>query len=110
MLSIVALPYQAFVISHPRDVYRVVVTPDGDTRGLYVAAKTPTGFTARESQGGHSTVTFDYRIVATQLGQIGRRMSTAITPKLHLPPASRRAPKTAHRPAMPPIPKLVNRR
>jgi hypothetical protein len=55
--------------------YRVFLTPDGDTRGLFVASKTPAGFVVRESQGGRSTLTFDYRVVATSLGQTGRRMS-----------------------------------
>jgi hypothetical protein len=55
--------------------YRVFVTPRGDTRGLYVAATTPGGFTVRESQGGHATVSFDYRVVATPLGQTGRRIA-----------------------------------
>jgi hypothetical protein len=57
--------------------YRVFITPDGDTRGLFVATKTARGFVVRESQGGRSTVTFDYRIVATTQGQFGKRMSVA---------------------------------
>jgi len=57
------------------DSYRVFLTPDADTRGLFVASKTPAGFVVRESQGGRSTVSFDYRVVATSLGQTGRRMS-----------------------------------
>jgi hypothetical protein len=44
--------------------YHVFVTPRGDTRGLYVSATTPLGFEVREAQGGRSTVSFDYRIVA----------------------------------------------
>jgi hypothetical protein len=57
--------------------YRVFVTPRGDTRGLYVAATRPSGFVVRESQGGRSTVGFDYRVVATPLGQTGRRIALA---------------------------------
>jgi hypothetical protein len=56
-----------------RTAYRVFVTPGGDTRGLFVTMKTPQGFIVRESQGGRSTVSFDYRIVATALGQTGKR-------------------------------------
>ncbi len=48
--------------------YHVFITPNGDTRGLYVGLKTPAGFEVREAQGGHSTVSFDYRIVARPLG------------------------------------------
>jgi hypothetical protein len=55
--------------------YRVFVTPNGDTRGLFVATKTPGGFIVREAQSGRSTVTFDYRIVATALGRAGQRMA-----------------------------------
>ena len=55
--------------------YRVFVTPNGDTHGLFVATKTPSGFIVRESQGGRSTVSFDYRIVATALGQSGQHMA-----------------------------------
>jgi hypothetical protein len=35
------------------------------------------GFVVRESQGGRSTVGFDYRVVATPLGQTGRRIALA---------------------------------
>ena len=55
--------------------YRVFVTPNGDTRGLFVATKTADGFIVREAQGGRSSVTFDYRIVATALGHTGQRMA-----------------------------------
>jgi hypothetical protein len=55
--------------------YRVFVTPNGDTHGLFVATKTPAGFVVHEAQGGRSTVTFDYRIVATAAGQGNVRMA-----------------------------------
>ena len=58
-----------------RTPYRVFITPDGDTHGLFVALKTAHGFIVRESQGGRSSVAFDYRIVASTQGQIGKRMS-----------------------------------
>jgi hypothetical protein len=64
----------------PRVSYHVVITPDGDTRGLYVASKMPTGFIVRESQGGPSTVGFDYRIVAVATGQVGVRMAAITQP------------------------------
>ncbi len=53
-----------FASTIDRSAYRVFLTPMGDTRGLFVSAKTPTGFEVREAQGGRSTVSFDYRIVA----------------------------------------------
>lgn len=70
--------------------YRVFLTPDGDTRGLYVASKTPTGFVVREAGGGHATLPFDYRIVATKLGESGQRMAVmnpASLPHVKLPSA-----------------------
>ncbi len=53
--------------------YRVFLTPDGDTRGLYISARTPSSFVVRETQGGRSTLTFDYRIIAASLGQANQR-------------------------------------
>jgi hypothetical protein len=55
--------------------YHVFLTPDGDTRGLYVASKSPTSFVVRETQGGRGTLAFDYRIVAYVDGQATRRMA-----------------------------------
>ncbi|MBD5604018.1 MAG: hypothetical protein IAI48_02855 [Candidatus Eremiobacteraeota bacterium] len=55
--------------------YRVFITPHGDSRGLYVAGEMPAGFSVRESQGGRSSMTFDYRIVATPLGHARERMA-----------------------------------
>ena len=57
-----------------RRAYQVMLTPDGDTRGLYTAIKTPTSFTVREVQGAHGTLDFDYHIYAPALGQAGVRM------------------------------------
>ncbi len=84
----------------PHVAYRVFLTPDGDTRGLFVATKTPAGFVVRETQGGRSTLAFDYRIIATTLGAAGQRMSVAtdsmlghldkaMLPKLHARPPGR---------------------
>jgi hypothetical protein len=75
--------------------YRVFLTPAGDTHGLFVAAKTANGFIVRESQGGHATVNFDYRIVATALGQAGQRM--AVTSSAAIPRAA--APVMPAKPA-----------
>jgi hypothetical protein len=55
---------QAFGSTIDRNsAYHVFLTPDGDA-SLYVAQKTPNGFVVRETHGGHSTLSFDYRIVA----------------------------------------------
>lgn len=55
------------------DPYRVFLTPNGDTRGLYVAQKLTNGFIVRETERGRGTLDFDYRIVATALGHAGER-------------------------------------
>ncbi len=68
--------------------YRVFLTPMGDTRGLFVSAKTPSGFEVREAQGGRSTLSFDYRIVARPLD--------AKNDRLPLAPARSR-PRSLHR-------------
>jgi hypothetical protein len=60
--------------SHP---YLVFLTPDGPSRGLYVAGKTSVGFAVRENPGGHANLTFDFRIVASPVGQDARRLPDA---------------------------------
>ena len=57
--------------------YLVFLTPMGDTRGLYVRLKTPVGFEVRETQGGRSSLLFDYRVVARPLGANGDRLPIA---------------------------------
>ncbi len=58
----------------PRAPYHVMVTPDGDTRGLYVERKTLAGFIVREVQGGRGSLEFDYHIYAPARGHAGERM------------------------------------
>lgn len=54
--------------------YHVFLTPNGDSKGLYVFAKTASSFEVRESGGGTSTLAFDYRIVAKRRGFESQRM------------------------------------
>jgi hypothetical protein len=54
--------------------YHVFLTPNGDSKGLYVIAKTPTTFEVRESGGGTSSLTFDFRIVAKRRGFEAQRL------------------------------------
>jgi hypothetical protein len=86
--------------------YRVFLTADGETRELYVAAKSPASFTIREAQGGRSTVDVDYRIVASVAGQSGQRMSLtrAVEPRIARVPAALTVPPLAARPVLPPSP------
>jgi hypothetical protein len=60
-----------------RRPYQVFLTPGGDTRGLYVAQKTPSGFVVREVQGGRGTFEFDYHIYATAIGGAAQHMAIA---------------------------------
>ncbi len=72
--------------------YRVFLTPDGDTRGLYIFTRTPKSFVVRETQGGRSTLTFDYRIVAASLGQANQRaavVNASALARAPLTPASK---------------------
>jgi hypothetical protein len=54
--------------------YHVFLTPNGDSKGLYVIAKTPTTFEVRESGGGTSSLAFDYRIMAKRRGFEAQRL------------------------------------
>jgi hypothetical protein len=76
----------------PNKPYHVFLTPMGDTRGLYVSLKTRSGFEVRESQGGRSTVEFDYRIVANPIDGSIERLPNAptITKPQGKRPAARR--------------------
>jgi hypothetical protein len=66
--------------------YHVFLTPDGDTNGLFVATKTAEGFVVRETRGGRSSLSFDYRIVASVDGQANRRMSLSRSAQLPVAP------------------------
>jgi hypothetical protein len=54
--------------------YMVFLSPEGDTRGLFVTDKSPSAFTVHENQGGHATVSFSYRIVAKRYGMAQQRL------------------------------------
>ena len=77
----------ASVVDRTRQ-YFVFLTPNGDSRGLYVSDRTPTGFTVRENGSGRSTLSFDYRIVAKPYGESMPRlpsMNFAAQPRLMRP-------------------------
>jgi hypothetical protein len=57
-----------------RGGYHVFVTPEGDSKGLYVV-KGAGGFFVREQQGGRSNMAFDYRIVAKPREERGARLA-----------------------------------
>lgn len=58
----------------PRAAYMVTITPEGDSNGLYVTAKTLDGFEVHENRGGRSTLAFSYRIVAKPYGETAPRL------------------------------------
>jgi hypothetical protein len=68
--------------------YLVSVTPEGDCNGLYVAQRTPGGFTVRELRDGHGTVSFEYRIVAKRYGVHAPRLPMTDV----IQPPTRRSP------------------
>jgi hypothetical protein len=76
--------------------YHVTITPDADTRGLFVASKTPTSFVVREIQGGRDSLAFDYHIAAGALGRAAARL-------VEMTPAQLRAVE-------PRLPKIVRQR
>ena len=55
--------------------YLVFTTPQGDGAGLFVSNRTSRGFDVRQSLGGRSNMTFDYRIVAHQFGRDDKRIA-----------------------------------
>ncbi len=59
----VALDADFAAIVHA-DTYHLFLTPRGDCKGLYASAQTATGFSVRELQGGTSSLSFSYRVVA----------------------------------------------
>jgi len=63
--------------------YHVFLTPDGDCEGLYVTARTATGFEVRELHQGKSNVAFDYRVIARRRGYETKRLAdvTNATPR-----------------------------
>ena len=58
----------------PSAPYVVFVSPEGQSRGLYVTNRTPGGFTVAENDGGRSSISFGYRIVAKPYGVNAARL------------------------------------
>jgi hypothetical protein len=63
--------------------YHVFLTPRGDSPGhLYVTNVTANSFEVREANGGTSSISFDYRIVAKRRGYEAKRL-TDVTDAFH---------------------------
>jgi hypothetical protein len=78
--------------------YHVFLTPKGDSDGLYVSNETPQGFEVHEQHGGHSSIAFDYRIMAKRKGYENVRLED-LTERFKQPEAllqkTRRPPPSA---------------
>jgi hypothetical protein len=66
--------------------YHVFLTPNGDSKGLYVSQKTATSFEVHEQGGGASSIAFDYRIMAKRKGYEDVRLED-LTGRFQQPPA-----------------------
>jgi hypothetical protein len=80
------------------DQYYIFLVPEGDCNGLYVSAKSTTGFSVRELRGGTSSISFSYRVVALRKDVTAPRFAVVEPPAL---PAARPAPQPSTRPAPP---------
>jgi len=81
--------------------YHVFLTPNGDSRGLYVKRKTDKLFEVREQQGGKSKLKFSYRIVAKRKDIKGERLK-----KIRLPGS---VPGGPEMPKLPDTKKILNK-
>jgi hypothetical protein len=82
-----------------RSSYLVFITPEGDSHGLYIAAKTGAGFSVRENEGGHASIAFEYRIVAKPYGDASPRLPVTTTRRfIEAAPVRKALPKQRLRP------------
>jgi hypothetical protein len=92
-------PAFAATVSESAD-YHVFITPNGDSKGLYVIRKTATSFEVRESGGGTSSLSFDYRIVGKRRGYEAQRL-TDVTESLNAAKAMAQSEASRKRPSRP---------
>jgi hypothetical protein len=77
--------------------YHVFLTPNGDSKGLYVSQKTATSFEVHEQSGGTSNIAFDYRIMAKRAGYETVRLAD-LTRKFSQQETRRNRKRDAERP------------
>jgi hypothetical protein len=104
----VAIDAKLSDVTDHRVNYIVFLTPEGDSKGLYVMQKGSKGFVVREQQGGRSTLAFAYRIVTKPLDQDGERLAVSSTMHDPFPPSPTHA-GTAVRPPFAPLDRLRQR-
>jgi hypothetical protein len=83
-----------FAESVETDDYYVFLSPEGNCKGLFVTNKSATGFQVQELEGGTSSITFAYRIVALRADVDAPRL--AVAPAITSPKSV--APKVAASP------------
>jgi len=69
----VALPASVIAAVRQDGNYRVFVTPEGESNGLYVTQKSARGFAVVENHAGRSDVAFSWRIVADSVVRARKR-------------------------------------
>jgi hypothetical protein len=72
--------------------YHVFLTPYGDSKGLYVSARSRNGFVVREQGGGKSRLRFSYRVVAKRKHVATKRFQKVTRPKTPKLPTSLQRP------------------
>jgi hypothetical protein len=83
--------------------YHVFLTPNGDSKGLYVSQKTATSFEVHEQGGGTSSIAFDYRIMAKRVGYENVRLAD-LTEQFNKQEAQRQKMRHPARPTTAPRP------
>jgi hypothetical protein len=86
--------------------YHIFLTPEGDSNGLYVSSRSAAGFEVREQQGGASSLTFSYRVVAKRKDEQPVRFARLEIPEqMEILPEDeppRQVPEEAQYPPTPP--------
>jgi hypothetical protein len=90
-----------YVATVQLDDYHVFLTPEGDSMGLYIADKGPTGFDVREQQGGTSSLRFSYRVAARRKTGEGERLERFASVDVSQPTAREAAAPSADLPEVP---------
>ncbi len=67
-----------FTMLIQNDNYHVFLTPEGDSKGLFISKKTPNTFEVQEQQGGNNNLRFSYRVVAKRKDVTTRRFERII--------------------------------
>jgi hypothetical protein len=72
--------------------YLVFTSPEGDCNGLFISERSGSGFVVRELRGGHSTLSFGYRIVAKPFGDHSSRLPMISVRSQAMPNITRAVP------------------